>query len=73
MAKVVIEVEGGVVTNVYTDSGDVDEYVIVDRDVQDTPDAEDFGYISIMAIDKPPSLTGSHIPSEIVAEIKRAS
>ncbi len=63
MARVVIEVEGGVVTNVYTDSGDVDEYVIIDRDVQRE---EEDDYIGKFEID-------SHIPAEITAEIERAS
>jgi len=71
MAKVVIEVEGGVVTEVYTDSRDVEWYVIIDRDVQEERD--EFGYISIMAINKPPALTDGHIPAEIAAEIEGAS
>jgi hypothetical protein len=70
MAKVIIEIEGGAVQNVWTDSADVGEYVIIDRDEQESGEDD---YISKFDIDKPPSLTDGRIPSDIEAEIERAS
>jgi hypothetical protein len=70
MAKVIIEIEGGVVQNVWTDSGDVGEYVIIDRDMEESGEDD---YISKFDIGKRPSLTDGHIPAEIEAEIERAS
>jgi len=62
MAKVIIEVEGGCVQSVYTDSGDVGEYVIIDRDVQEERDDD---YISKWGIE--------NIPSYIEREIEGTS